>query len=134
MKRLLTIILSLFLLSSCSQVDNELPVANSSNFSSSYNKGEALKIVSGSENKELEPIIEEYAKENKQNIQIDYQGSLDIMRLIGDSNITYDAVWPASSIWLNLGDSNHILKYTETTSQTPVVFGIKNLLLMIWDL
>ncbi len=125
MKRLLTIILSLFLLSSCSQVDNELPVANSSNFSSSYNKGEALKIVSGSENKELEPIIEEYAKENKQNIQIDYQGSLDIMRLIGDSNITYDAVWPASSIWLNLGDSNHILKYTETTSQTPVVFGIK---------
>ena len=122
MKKIFTILLSLIILTSCGA--NSETTSNA-DFQSSYKSGEPLRIVAGSENKELEPIIEEYAKANKQNIEIDYLGSLDIMRMIGTEDITYDAVWPASSIWLNLGDTNHILKYAETTSQSPVVFGIK---------
>ena len=123
MKKILSVLLSLILLVSCSSTPEEKN--SSSHFQTSQSSGETLKIVAGSENKELEPIIEEYAKANKQNIEIDYLGSLDIMRLLSDPDIAYDAVWPASSIWLNMGDTNHILKYQETTSQSPVVFGIK---------
>ena len=123
MKKILSVLLSLILLVSCSSTPEEKN--SSSHFQISQSSGETLKIVAGSENKELEPIIEEYAKANKQNIEIDYLGSLDIMRLLSDPDIAYDAVWPASSIWLNMGDTNHILKYQETTSQSPVVFGIK---------
>lgn len=86
---------------------------------------DTLKIVAGSENKMLEPIIESFAKKNKVNIQIDYLGSLDIMALLQSGELDYDAVWPASSIWLTLGDKHRLLKHTETTSITPVVFGIK---------
>ncbi|EFR31433.1 substrate-binding and vWA domain-containing protein [Eremococcus coleocola] len=87
--------------------------------------GETLRIVAGSENKELEPIIKAYANKNKVNITMDYLGSLDIMRLLQSGELDYDAVWPASSIWLNMGDQHHLLKHTATTSITPVVFGIK---------
>ena len=126
MRKFLAFILSLFILTSCGiDKDTSNKSDSTSVFSATYSEKEPLRIVSGSENRELEPIIEEYAKKNKENIQVDYLGSLDIMRMLQDGNISYDAVWPASSIWLNLGDSNHILKYAETTSQTPVVFAIK---------
>lgn len=126
MRKFLAFILSLFILTSCGIDKDTSNISDSTSaFSATYSEKEPLRIVSGSENRELEPIIEEYAKENKENIQVDYLGSLDIMRMLQDENISYDAVWPASSIWLNLGDSNHILKYAETTSQTPVVFAIK---------
>lgn len=128
MKKILTLFLSIILLTSCggetnTQTNKEQSSGN--HFVSAYDKGEPLRIVAGSEMKELEPIIDEYSKANKAPITIDYLGSLDIMRLLSSSDITYDAVWPASSIWLNLGDTNHSLKYSEVTSQSPVVFGIR---------
>lgn len=86
---------------------------------------QTLRIVSGSENKELQPMIEKFAQENHISIEMDYLGSLDIMRLLQSDNIQYDAVWPASSIWLTMGDTHHRLKYTETTSISPIAFGIK---------
>ena len=49
------------------------------------------------------------AKENNVRIKMDYLGSLEIMSMLGDENIDYDAVWPASSIWINMGDVNHKL-------------------------
>ena len=87
--------------------------------------GTVLKIVSGSENQELEPILETYANDNDVTIEMSYMGSLDIMRMLGDEKISVDAVWPASSLWLNAGDENHVIKHTESISITPVVFGIR---------
>ncbi len=84
-----------------------------------------LRIVSGSENSELEPILEEFASREHIRIEMTYQGSLDIMRLLGEENIPYDAVWPASSLWLTVGDTEHRIKHTESISITPVVFGIR---------
>lgn len=129
MAKILSLILSLFLLTSCGGIDldntENTSTSSSNHYVSAYDKGEALRIVAGSEMKELEPIIDEYSTANKAKIEIDYLGSLDIMRLLSSSEINYDAVWPASSIWLNLGDTNHRLKYSEVTSQSPVVFAIK---------
>src|SRR5699024_1631736 len=84
-----------------------------------------LRIVSGSENAELEPILTEFARQENVRIEMTYQGSLDIMRLLGEEEIPYDAVWPASSLWLSVGDTGHRIKHAESISITPVVFGIR---------
>lgn len=84
-----------------------------------------LRIVSGSENKELEPIMKEYAEKNHIRIELTYKGSVDIMNILGQEEVPYDAVWPASSLWLTTGDKNHIVKHAESISVTPVVFGIR---------
>ena len=86
---------------------------------------ETLRILSGSENEELEPILENFAEEQNVRIEMTYQGSLDIMRALGREEIPYDGVWPASSLWLSVGDTNFKVKHAESISITPVVFGIR---------
>lgn len=92
---------------------------------SAQHGGETLNIVAGSEIEVLEPIIEEYAQKNKQTINITYQGSLTTMQLLQSGKVDYDAAWTASSMWLNMGDTHNLLKYTESISMSPVVFGIR---------
>ena len=87
--------------------------------------GKTLRIVSGSENRELEPILEDFAKSEGVRIEMTYQGSLDIMRLLEGEELPYDAVWPASSLWLDAADTSLNLKHAESVSITPVVFGIR---------
>jgi Ca-activated chloride channel family protein len=87
--------------------------------------GETLTIISGSENKELEPILQKFVETNKINIVMNYMGSLDIMRKLQSADNDYDAVWPASSLWLSIGDTAHRVKHAESVSLTPVVFGIR---------
>lgn len=84
-----------------------------------------IRILSGSENKELEPILEEYADKNHVKLEMTYKGSIDIMRALQDDEIPYDAVWPASSLWISMGDVSHKVKHAESVSITPVVFGIR---------
>lgn len=84
-----------------------------------------LRIVSGSENKELEPLLARFAKENRVSLDMVYQGSVDISRVLGQETVPYDAVWPASSMWISIGDVKHRVKYLESVSITPVVFGVK---------
>ncbi|MGB4609212.1 MAG: VWA domain-containing protein [Saccharofermentanales bacterium] len=84
-----------------------------------------LKIVSGSENKELEDIIREFADKNKAKIEMTYMGSIDIMRELQAETEYFDAVWPASNIWISMGDNSHRVKHIESTTITPVVFGIR---------
>lgn len=88
--------------------------------------GEAtLRVLSGSENRELEPIIQECVRETGINIVMEYKGSVDIMRELEAGAETYDAVWPANSLWISLGDKSHLVKHVQSTSTTPVVFGIR---------
>lgn len=86
---------------------------------------EVLHIVSGSENSQLEPLLQEFANQEHIQIEMTYKGSLDIMRLLGDEEIPYDAVWPASSLWISTGDTKHRIKHAKSVSVTPVVFGIR---------
>lgn len=125
-RRLLLLFL-VVLLSACSlfesRGDQEKP--SSGDFAITKYSGKTLRIVAGSENRELEPIIRDYANNKKLNITIDYLGSLDIMSQLLTGQLEYDAVWPASSIWLTMGDQHRILKHSQTTSISPVVFGIR---------
>ncbi|MGN0416306.1 MAG: substrate-binding domain-containing protein [Agathobacter sp.] len=86
---------------------------------------QTIRILSGSENKELEDILHQCSKKTGVNIDITYKGSVDIMRELEAGAAEYDAVWPASSLWISMGDSNHLVKQAQSVSTTPVVFGIK---------
>ena len=77
--------------------------------------GEAtLRVLSGSENRELEPIIQECVRETGINIVMEYKGSVDIMRELEAGAETYDAVWPANSLWISLGDKSHLVKHVQS--------------------
>jgi Ca-activated chloride channel family protein len=88
-------------------------------------KKNPLRIVSGSENRELEFLLEDFCADNGTSIAITYMGSLDIMDILKQGGGTYDAVWPANSMWISLGDTSFKVKHTTSVYQTPVVFGIK---------
>ena len=84
-----------------------------------------IRILSGSENEELEAVIDECSQATGVEIEMDYKGSVDIMRELESGAEEYDAVWPASSIWLSMGDVDHLVKHSQSISMTPVVFGIR---------
>lgn len=119
---LLMIAMSLILLAGCGSGEGE--ESGSQGFAGFGDK-KVLRIVSGSENAELEPILETFEQEENVEIEMTYQGSLDIMRLLEAEDIPFDAVWPASSLWLTMGDTAHRIKHAESVSVTPVVFGIR---------
>lgn len=87
--------------------------------------GGQIRILSGSENQELETIIQECSEATGVDIQMEYKGSVDIMRELENGAPDYDAVWPASSIWVSMGDTGHLIKHSQSISMTPVVFGIR---------
>jgi Ca-activated chloride channel family protein len=89
------------------------------------NSKNPLRIVSGSENRDLEFLLEDFCGRNGTAISITYMGSLDIMHLLRQGGGEYDAVWPANSMWISLGDTSFKVKHTASVYQTPVVFGIK---------
>lgn len=116
------IILPSFILCGCSTAENG--DSADARYSGKFN-GETIKILSGSENKELSDILDECADETGVTIEMTYQGSVDIMHTLQSGADEYDAVWPASSLWISLGDTAHKVKYNASVYTTPVVFGIR---------
>ena len=82
-------------------------------------------ILSGSENKALEGILERFGRKNGVKIVMKYKGSIDMMTDLKSGKVEADAVWPASSIWLNLGDSQRIVKNQKSIMYSPVILGVK---------
>jgi Ca-activated chloride channel family protein len=89
------------------------------------NPKELLRVVSGSENRDLEFLLEDFCGKNGAAVTVTYMGSLDIMQILRQGGGEYDAVWPANSMWISLGDTAFKVKHTAGIYQTPVVFGIK---------
>lgn len=85
-----------------------------------------LRIVSGSENETLEPIVKRFAQQNNMDIHMTYKGSVDISMLLENESEEFDAVWPANSLWIALGDKNHRVKHSESIMRSPVVLGVKH--------
>lgn len=122
----LAMLLLISCLSGCLSAGTEQESGGERNASfTAFGAGETIRILSGSENRELEQILKDCAKETRVNIEITYQGSLDIMRTLQAGAQEYDAVWPASSLWISLGDTEHLIKHSESVSTTPVVFGVR---------
>lgn len=109
---LMALILLISLLSGCSAISQK------------DDRASTFTILSASENKEIEPIIQQYARANHINIQMDYKGSVDIMQALKNPS-GYDAVWPANSMWITMGDTKHVVKLQKSIMTSPVVFGIR---------
>lgn len=98
---------------------------NDGNVINIFTSKQTLNILSGSENEVLEPILDEFEKENNIRINMTYEGSVDIMQELQNGASNYDAVFPANSIWISMGDTNLKVKHQKSITTTPVVFGIK---------
>lgn len=84
-----------------------------------------LRLVTGTENRSLAPLIEAFAEREGVTIEVTHQGSVDTMLELQDGAGAYDAVWPASSIWLSLGDTQRVVSQVQSVMRTPVVFAVK---------
>ena len=84
----------------------------------------SLKLISSTENKDLESILLKYAEENSIDLEIEYAGTIEIMQKLNQGEY-YDAVWASNSIWLYMLDDSIQTSNSKSTSINPVVFGIK---------
>lgn len=85
-----------------------------------------LTIVAGSESKEIEPIIQEFASNNNFTVKMIYKGSVDMMLDLQQPNFPYDAVLAANSIWIRMGDRDlHRVSDEASIMRSPVVLGVK---------
>jgi Ca-activated chloride channel family protein len=83
-------------------------------------------IVAGSEQKSLEPLVMAFCAKSHVRCQIDYKGSLDIGQMLaGDAPPAVDAVWPASSLWIEIYDTSHRVKDLKSIAQSPVILGVR---------
>ncbi|MBK7781331.1 MAG: VWA domain-containing protein [Ardenticatenia bacterium] len=81
-------------------------------------------IVAGSENRALEPILTAYGKDQGRNIKVEYQGSVDIkLALQQGPGFKANAVWPANSLWISLGDVQRVVKHAQPVFWSPLVLG-----------
>jgi Ca-activated chloride channel family protein len=70
-------------------------------------------------------MIEEFAEQENVRIEFTHQGSVDTMLELQGGAEAYDAIWPASSIWLDLGDTQNVVQQKKSIMATPVVFAVK---------
>ena len=92
-------------------------------FKETFTGPSPLRIIASTENKDVEDVVLDYAKNNNLTVTIDYAGTLEIMDKL-NSGENYDAVWTSNSIWLYMLNSNVSVKNSKSTSINPVVFGI----------
>jgi len=85
-----------------------------------------LRLIAGSESKQIEDILRECARQSGVELEVHYSGSVDMMLAMRRPDFEYDAVLPASSIWLRLGDRDHRRVREEASiMRSPVVLGLK---------
>jgi Ca-activated chloride channel family protein len=85
-----------------------------------------FKIVAGSENTVLEPIVQDFCHAHNMTCSFQYKGSLDIgASLAPNGTLDADAVWPAASLWIDLFDTGRKVKNLQSISQSPVILGVR---------
>lgn len=85
-----------------------------------------LRIVAGSENQALEPLVQDWAGRNGVAVEMTYLGSVDISRALAAGKASeYDAVWPAHSLWIELGDTGKAVAHAISILRSPVVLGVR---------
>ncbi len=83
-------------------------------------------LCAGSEHRSLEQILQQGARNAGSALRVEYMGSVDIMlELKNGKSSKCDAVMPADSLWISLGDQHKVVKNSESIYRTPVVLGVK---------
>jgi len=119
----IVIFLLIILASAMDVLENNDIINGKNNIANMFGKN-TFNIIASQENKDLEEVIQNYAKSKKYNVNIEYAGTLEIMDKLNNGE-KYDAVWISNSIWLYMLDSNVKVLNSKYTSINPIVFGIK---------
>ena len=86
---------------------------------------ETIRIISSTDNQNVENVITKYAENKGIKVSIDYAGTLEIMEKL-NSGEQYDAVWASNSMWLYMLDSSKAkTSDSKIINMNPVVFAIK---------
>src|SRR5262249_14986703 len=112
-KRLFLVWIVGLLLSACGGVPGSSPDPN------------PFRIVSGSENQLLEPILQRFAKDQRSGLNVSYEGSVDMMLQLQAGRVDFDAIWPANSMWVAMGDTQHQVSGLKSVMRSPVIWGVK---------
>lgn len=119
----MVIFILIILASAMDVLENNDIINGKNNIANMFGKN-TFNIIASQENKDLEEVIQNYAKSKKYNVNIEYAGTLEIMDKLNNGE-KYDAVWISNSIWLYMLDSNVKVSNSKYTSINPIVFGIK---------
>ena len=115
---LVLVVVSLF---NGNKSNNEINLSGLNNSKYSSN---VFKILASSENKSLEKDILSFFKEEKIKVEIEYEDTLKIMKMINNGT-KCDAVWVSNSIWLYMIDNKNVsITNSKSTSINPIIFGI----------
>ncbi|GGF66788.1 Ca-activated chloride channel family protein [Mameliella alba] len=86
----------------------------------------ALHVLADPTHRALEPALVDWADDNNAELSFTYRGSAEIARNLSEGSVAeYDAVWPADSLWLTLGDSGGV-HYAAPVHHSPVVLALRN--------
>ena len=97
---MLFVIFALILISKINKNDLDIKFTNKSN---------EFRLISSSENSDLEEVLQNFASKNDIDLTIEYAGTIDIMDKL-NSGEEYDAVWTSNSIWLYMLNSDVSVK------------------------
>lgn len=90
------------------------------------NKSNYLKILSSTDNKDLEEELKEYARKEKIKLDFTYMGDIEIVDELNHNSKEYDAVWISNSLWLYMLDNSYLTSDSKSISISPVVMGVKS--------
>lgn len=126
-KKIIFLIISIFIICLIFGLKYETNIKNEIEYSfQNKNYNNTFNIIASTENKELEEIIYAYAEKKGFNLNIDYDGTINIMQKLNQNQYEkqYDAVWISNSIWLYMLDDSIKISNSKYTNINPVIFGI----------
>ncbi len=85
-----------------------------------------LRILAGSEAETFKPLLDDWSRESGVRVELVSRGSVEIAQALGAGRaMEFDAVWPASSLWISFGDSGRVTRHAKSIARSPVVFGVR---------
>ena len=88
--------------------------------------GATLRVLAGSEVKDMLPILEDAEEELGITVELEYMGTLDGTEAVMSGEGDYDATWFPSNAYMSLFDEKSSLVSQEASiMRTPVVLGVK---------
>ena len=115
----------LFVLAACSD-NNSTPTPVPTSGPIISNEPAVFSIIAGSEQQSiLDQIVIPWCKQQNYNCQYNLKGSVDQAVLLQSGNVPYDAMWFASTVFWQIGDTQGLLKHVKPMFSSPVVFAAR---------
>jgi Ca-activated chloride channel homolog len=85
-----------------------------------------FRLIAGSEQRVLEPVVIEFCRSKRVDCRIDYTGSLEIgLMLTSNEPPPYDAIWPADSLWVEMFDTQARVEELKPTRRSGLALGVR---------